>query len=500
MSQTPANHPNKFYVTTPIYYINDRPHIGHAYSTIAADTLARYWRGQLGPENVLFSTGTDENSKKTIEAAKEAGRDVSAYTDHMAEIWKTTWDKLDITYDDFIRTSESRHAQAAQHFIQKIFDAGDISKGTYEGPYCFRCEAFYKEDELIEGEGGQKDCCPVHKKPVEVVSEENYFFDLPKYAGRVRQAIETGELEIKPEARRNEVLSFIDQGLDKISISRANQDIGIPLPFDPDQRTYVWVEALINYLTVAGYPEAGYEEWWANVTHIVGKDIIKFHCIIWPALLLSAGLTLPRRVFAHGFFTINGEKISKSLGNAIDPLELTAQYGIDPLRYYLLREIPFGADGNFSTERFAEVYTSELANTIGNLVQRVATFDAKHFDGKFLLNQTILDEKNADNQLLINQPLEALDFHKALFHVVAIASQANVRLADDAPWKTIKEDTDQARLAIETAVTSIIELGSTARYFLPNTAEKIVATFHDGRVNLDVGLLFPRIEAERADG
>jgi methionyl-tRNA synthetase len=485
MSQTPHNHPQlpeSFYVTTPIYYINDRPHIGHAYSTIAADTLARYWREKIGAENVLFSTGTDENSKKTIEAATAAGQDIDAYTTEMAAVWQGTWDKLGISYDQFIRTSEPRHTAAAQHLVQKIYDAGDVTKGSYEGPYCFRCEAFYKEDELVDG------CCPVHKKDVEVVSEENYFFDLPKYAEQLKQVIQSGELEIQPASRRNEVLSFIEQGLEPISISRANQEIGIPLPFDSSQRTYVWVEALINYLTVAGYPEQGYEKWWSNVTHIVGKDIIKFHCIIWPAMLLSAGVGLPKRVFAHGFFTINGEKISKSLGNAIDPIELAATYGTDALRYYLLREIPFGTDGNFSTERFADVYNSDLANTLGNLVQRTASMLARYNDGKY--THVERRELSVDTSYL-----EALAFDKYLHTTLdSYASQNNQYLEQEKPWEIAKTDLSAAIQALSSVATEVAASAGPLKAVLPKTAKKIAETFHDGEVDTTVGILFPRVE------
>ncbi len=480
---TTHDHPAKtFFITTPIYYINDRPHIGHAYSTIAADTLARYWRAQLGPENVKFSTGTDENSKKTEEAAREAGKAIANYTNEMADVWRGTWDKLNISYDDFIRTSELRHKRAAQHLVQAIYDAGDVTKGTYEGPYCFRCEAFYKEDELIDG------CCPVHKKDVEIVSEENYFFDLPKYTDQVRQAIVSGEFDVQPQARRNEVLSFIDQGLEPISISRANQEIGIPLPFDATQRTYVWVEALINYLTVAGYPDEGYTKWWDNVTHIVGKDIIKFHCIIWPAMLLSAGVKLPKRIFAHGFFTIDGEKISKSLGNAIDPVELAERYGTDALRYYLLREIPFGADGNFSNDRFREVYASDLANTLGNLVQRTAAMLVRYNDGDYAvsLRREGDVETNTLKSLAFDKYLQALFEH--------YGTQNNQYLEQEKPWEKAKVDLSAAVQALSEVATELADLPRALGPVLPQTAEKLGQIFSGGQVDTSVGVLFPRVD------
>ncbi|MCC7543479.1 methionine--tRNA ligase [bacterium] len=477
---TRQTNPKKILITTPIYYINDRPHIGHAYSTIAADTLARYWRNKIGPENVRFSTGTDENSKKTIEAAREAGLDIPTYTDKLAAEWRQTWDSLKISYDDFIRTSEPRHKQAVDDLVNKIHAAGDVTKDIYEGPYCFRCEAFYRSEELVD------DKCPIHKKEVENVKEDNYFFDLPKYADKLTELIRSGEFEIQPESRRNEVLAFIERGLEPISISRANQEIGLTLPFDESQRIYVWVEALINYLTVAGYPGAGYEDWWSNVTHIVGKDIIKFHCIIWPALLISAGVGLPKRVIASGFWTIDGEKISKSLGNSIDPVGLAEQYGNDALRYYLLSEIPFGADGNFSTERFKSVYASELANGLGNLVQRVASMLKNYNDRKY-------DHMKIDEHFDTSSIAEA-DFTNVCADLQKRLDTLNAQIEQNKPWELVKTDKDSAVQFLAPLVAQIVDLGQAIAPILPQTAEKVAQIFADGEVHTDIGILFPRIE------
>ena len=476
---------DKFYVSTPIYYINDRPHIGHAYSTIAADSLARYWRSKLGAKNVLFSTGTDENSKKTIEAAHDAGQDIAAYTNDMATLWRSTWDKLGISYDQFIRTSDAQHKVSVDQLVTKIHEAGDISKGQYEGPYCFRCEAFYKTDELVDG------LCPIHKKDVEIVKEDNYFFDLPKYADQLKELITSGEFEIQPVSRRNEVLAFIDRGLEPISISRANQEIGLVLPFDGTQKIYVWVEALINYLTAAGYPDKSYSDWWQNVTHIVGKDIIKFHCIIWPAMLLSAGVGLPKRVFAHGFFTIDGEKISKSLGNSIDPIELAEKYGTDALRYYLLREIPFGTDGNFSTDRFAQVYASELANNLGNLTQRIAVMLTKYAP------DTKLDmTKKHPSAGSLDRAIENLEFASLAQELQRHFDRLNTRLEKEKPWTIAKSDPKLAGEIIIKIAEELISVMPWLTILLPETAEKLSQTFADGQVNLSVGVLFPRVELE----
>lgn len=474
----------KRYITTPIYYINDKPHIGHAYSTIAADVLARYWRGRLGDANVLFSTGTDENSKKTIEAAEKAGQDIQAYADAMAAIWQKTWDDLGISYSRFIRTTEPPHKLAVQQFVQKLFDAGDITKGDYEGLYCYHCEQFYKEDELDHGK------CPVHKIELELVKEENYFFNLPKYAKPLKDWITSSANPIGPISRQNEVLAFIDRGLEKISISRANQAWGIEVPFDSSQKVYVWVDALINYLTVAGYPKAGYDQWSHNFHHIVGKDIIKFHCIIWPAMLLAAGEALPKSVFAHGFFTIDGQKISKSLGNSIDPLELTAKYGNDALRYYLLREIPFGSDGDFSHERFEAVYNADLANELGNLVQRVAKMILQYRDGKITKR-----ELQAHDVAEIEKAVEECRFDVALKEIWARVRGLNQLVEEEKPWVLAKTDQDQLDQVLAHLVSDLLQVAVLLEPFLPETSAKIIKTFGGQKVNPSVGILFPKLDS-----
>ena len=369
---------NKYYVTAPIYYINDVPHIGHAYSTIAADTLARYWRSKIGDENVLFVTGTDENSQKTINAAEVAGVTNQEYTDQTAQKWQAVFNTLGISYNRFIRTTDQDHTKTVQDILQKVYDKGDIYKGVYEGLYCVGHEAFMKEEDLVDG------LCPDHKKAPEHIKEENWFFKLSNYQDQLLEYIEQNPEFIQPKSRRNEVVSFIKtNGLEDFSISRESQTWGIRLPFDDSQVAYVWFDALLNYVTAAGYGTEEFSKWWPADLHIVGKDIIKFHCIYWPAMLWSAGLELPHQIFAHGFFTIDGTKISKSLGNAIDPVELVEKYGNDALRYFLLREIPFGSDGDFSQARFDVLYNSELANTLGNLVSRTAAMLTKYNDGKY---------------------------------------------------------------------------------------------------------------------
>lgn len=469
---------NKFFVTTPIYYINDVPHIGHAYSTIAADVLARHYRAKLEDKAVLFSTGTDENSKKTLEAAEVANKNVADYTDAMAEKWRAIWDKLDISYDRFIRTSQPDHVRTVDAFVEQI--RHDITKGVYEGLYCYRCEAFYKDSEIVEGK------CPTHKIELESVREENYFFDLPKYTQKLIDWIKSEACPVRPEARKNEVLAFIERGLEPISISRAHQEIGLPLAWDSEHKIYVWVEALINYLTVAGYPKGDWQAWWENVCHIVGKDIIKFHCIIWPAMLMSAGIEPPWLVFAHGFFTIDGEKISKSLGNAVDPLELAEIYGNDALRYYLLREIPFGSDGDFSHERFAAVYNADLANDLGNLVQRVASMLGRYNEGKY--------DEVKPAPLTVEEQIEGLAFDRALEAIFERIRQQNVYLEQQQPWAKAKSEPAETVKILSRVASEIVQIGQALRPLLPDTAAKIAQTFAGGNVNPKVGILFPKKE------
>ncbi|MEK7637326.1 MAG: methionine--tRNA ligase [Patescibacteria group bacterium] len=467
-----------FFITTPIYYVNDKPHIGHAYSTIAADVLARYKRQKLGHDRVWFSTGTDENSQKTVEAAAKAGQDIRAYTDALAAIWKSTFEQLGISFNDFIRTTEPRHQAAVVEFLKRVEAAGDVYKGTYEGWYCVGHEAFMKESDLIDGK------CPEHNRQAEWLKEENYFFKLSKYQDQLLRWY-ADKTRIVPATRYNEVVSFIRQGLEDISITRATQKWGIPLPQDPQQVIYVWVDALINYLTTIGYPKARYKNFWPGV-HIIGKDIIKFHCIIWPAMLMSAGLEPPRQVMAHGFFTINGQKISKSLGNAVDPLELTQKYGNDAVRYFLLREIPFGADGDFSEAKLKERYTADLANGLGNLVSRVTNMVEKYAGGKF-------KRKAADTPRGYIEALEHYRFDEALRIVWDMVTAANKAIDDAAPWKMAKEGKDkELRALLGELANNVLDINELLLPFLPDANAKIAQAFIQPVKKAEP--LFPRIE------
>lgn len=472
---------SKFYITTPIFYINDRPHIGHAYSTIVADVLARFHR-QHG-DKVLFSTGTDENSQKTVIAAEKAGQSIPDYTEGMAEVWLSNWKMLDISFDRFVRTTEPDHKTAVYDFIKKVQAKDDIYKGVYEGLYCVGCEEFKREADLVDGK------CPIHNKAPEVVKEENYFFKLSKYQQQLLDHIKANPGFIVPETRRNEVVSFIEQGLDDFSISRSNKVWGLAWPDDPEQVIYVWFDALINYLTAAGYPKKGYEELWPADVHVVGKDIIKFHCIYWPAMLMSAGLKLPEKVVAHGFFTIDGVKISKSLGNAIDPIELVQTYGNDTLRYYLLREIPFGSDGDFSRERFELLYTKDLANELGNLVQRTASMIHQYLGG--VMGKV---EPHSHDVSAIYDAIGKFKLERALDEIWRMIRELNVYIEEEKPWKLAKEDPDHLQEVLIHLVADLLQIADLLLPFLPETSAKISQIFADGKVNMEVGQLFPKLE------
>jgi len=363
----------RFYLTTAIMYVNDAPHIGHSYEVVIADAVAR-WHRLLGQE-VRFVTGTDEYGLKNKQAAEAQGLDPQTLADTNSARFREAADLLDVSYDDFIRTTEARHTASVQKFLQAVFDNGDVERGTYEGLYCVSCEAYYTDDDLVDGN------CPIHRRPVERVEEENWFFRLSRYQQPLLEWYDEHPEAIIPASRRNEVLSFIRSGLRDISISRSSFRWGVPLPWDPGAVAWVWFDALPNYLTAAGYgapAEEGegpseFEHWWPADVHVIGKDIIRFHSVYWPAMLMSAGLELPRQVAAHGWLLLSGEKISKTRLNQISPGEMVAEYGVDPVRYHLLRETAFANDGDFSGEGLVARYNSDLANNLGNLLSRVAT-------------------------------------------------------------------------------------------------------------------------------
>lgn len=446
--QDPAS---TYFVTTPIYYVNDVPHIGHAYTTVAGDVLAR-WRRQRG-EQVWYLTGTDEHGQKIMRTAEANGVGPRAWADRLVETeWKPVWQSLDITNDDFIRTTEKRHTERVQEFWQRLYDAGEVYKGSYEGPYCVGCEEFKLPGDLVDGPDGVK-LCPIHGRPVDWLAEENYFFRMSAYTDRLLAYYEEHPEFIEPATARNEVVKFVEQGLQDLSISRSTFDWGIPIPWDPKHVLYVWIDALLNYATAVGYgtdPERFARIWPADV-HLVGKDILRFHAVIWPAMLMAAGLPLPRKVFGHGWLLVGGEKMSKSKLTGIAPAQITDHFGTDAFRYYFLRAIPFGQDGSFSWEDISARYTSELANDFGNLASRVTAMIGKYFDGVLPAASAAgpaekeIADGLRDAAQVADERVCALDFQAGIAAVFGFIKQVNGYLTTQRPWQVAKGEDEQSR-------------------------------------------------------
>jgi methionyl-tRNA synthetase len=435
-----------FYITSAIYYVNDVPHVGHTYEIVCCDAIARFHR--MRGEKVFFLSGSDEHSQNVAKAAAERGLTPQQWTDEIVPIWQDVWRSLDISHDDWIRTSEPRHVERVQEFVKVLHDRGDVYEGTYQGPYCVSCEEFKIEGDLIDGS------CPIHKTPVEYLSEENYFFRLSKYQDDLLRLYAEQPDFIGPEIRRNEVVSFVRSGLRDLSISRPAAVWGVPVPWDPKHVIYVWVDALLNYITAPGFgadPERFSSIWPADI-HMIGKDITRFHAVIWPAMLMAAGLELPKRVFAHGFLSFKGERMSKSLGTGVAPAEVLEHYGVDAYRYYLLREVQFGADGNFTWDGLAARYTSELANGIGNLASRVLAMAGNYFDG------LVPEPSTRDGLGMLSGPARGfverfergfleLDLSDAMAALDDLVRQANHYLVQVAPWLVAKDQARRQELA-----------------------------------------------------
>lgn len=459
-----------FYLTTPIYYVNDVPHIGHFYTNVAADVLARYHR--LRGQEVMYLTGTDENSQKNVQAAEKLGRtDIQDYVDEMSSRWRETWTSLGITYDGFIRTTEDRHKKAVEKFWQAVQDKGDIYLGDYQGYYCTGCEAYVLESELVNGK------CPIHKTVPELIKEKNWFFRLTAYRDKLLAHLDAHPEFVEPQSRRNEVRSYIEKFMADVSISRESMKWGIPVPGDAKNAIYVWFDALINYLSGVGYgsDEAQFAKWWPADLHLVGKDIIKFHCALWPAMLMSAGLPLPKKVFAHGFFTVGGEKMSKSLGNVVDPKEICAKYGTDAMRYFLLREITFGGDGDFSQDRLGERYANDLANEFGNLVNRVVSMLEKYCQGK------VPAQVSAEPSLVASweeyaSAMENLEFDKVLSQIWnGMITPANQFIDKTKPWALAKEGKEEElNRVLYLLLESLRQVAWMIKPFMPESSDKIL--------------------------
>ena len=441
-----------FYLTTPIYYVNDAPHIGHAYTTVAGDVLTR-WHRQRG-ESVWFLTGTDEHGQKVMRTAEQNNVAPQAWVDRLVqEAWKPNWTALNIANDDFIRTTEARHTERVQKFLQSLKDAGHIYAGKYEGPYCVGCEEFKLPGDLIDADG-QK-LCPIHSKPVELVNENNWFFRLSAFVEPLLEHYRNNPDACQPESARNEVVSFLEGGVSDLSISRSTFDWGIPVPWDTDQVVYVWFDALLNYATAVGLTDSPdteggkkFAQTWPADVHLVGKDILRFHAVIWPAMLMAAGLAVPKKVFAHGWLLVGGEKMSKSKLTGIAPSDITDHFGVDAFRYYFLRAIPFGSDGSFSWEDMSARYTSELANDFGNLASRLAAMIEKYCEGKVPAVATDAGLSAALKATVekADAAMVALDFQGGINAVMDFCKKVNGYVTEKEPWILAKDAANKAAL------------------------------------------------------
>ena len=466
-----------FYLTTPIYYVNDAPHIGHAYTTVAGDVLTR-WHRQKG-ESVWFLTGTDEHGQKVLNTAQSNNTAPQDWCDKLVEsAWKPVWQDLNIAHDDFIRTTEERHTQRVQRFLQGLKDNGHIYAGKFEGPYCIGCEEFKLPGDLIEGK------CKIHSKPVEMLSEDNWFFKLSAFRQPLLDHYKNNPQACEPESARNEVIAFLEGEVRDLSISRSTFAWGIPVPWDTKQVIYVWFDALLNYATAVGLgddpaSESGkkFASTWPADVHLVGKDILRFHAVIWPAMLMAAGVAVPKKVFAHGWLLVGGEKMSKSKLTGIAPSDITKDFGVDAFRYYFLRAIPFGTDGSFSWEDMAARYTSELANDFGNLASRLIAMIEKYCDNKIpapakdeeLAKMLAATVKSADTAIC------ALDFQGGINAIMDFCKRVNGYVTEQQPWVVAKDPVNKPQLdqILYNTAESLRALAVLLHPVMPEVTEKL---------------------------
>ncbi|MDE2144229.1 MAG: methionine--tRNA ligase, partial [Elusimicrobia bacterium] len=458
----------KYYITTPIYYANAAPHIGHAYTTVAADVLARFKRGRGAPAFLL--TGTDEHGQKIEEAAKAAGKHAIDFCDMTSAKFRELFKHLDITNDDFIRTTEKRHEEKAQELFARLLKSGDIYKGRYEGLYDVIAEAYVKESDAVVAKDGKTLLSPESGKPLQKLAEDTYFFKLSAYGPRLLELYKSQPDFLSPPHRAAEILRFVEGGLEDISVSRAKVKWGIPVPGDADHTIYVWFDALINYWSAT----TATDDLWPADVHIVGKEIFRFHAVIWPAMLMAAGLPLPKKVFAHGWWTVDGKKMSKSAGNFVDPYDITQEFGVDAFRYFLMREMPFGNDGDFSKASLTKRYNAELANDLGNLVSRVTEMVDKFIVGKLpakpALDGDFYTTAVAKRTPEIALKMEALDFNGALEIIWEVIRGLNARVNEKAPWKLAKTDMPQCELVLFDLVWSLRIVSGWLEPFMPRKA------------------------------
>jgi len=469
-----------YYITTPIYYVNDKPHLGHAYTTVACDVLARFKR--LDGFDVKFLTGTDEHGLKIYQTAEKQGITPQELTDRVSVNFREMGDLMNISNDQFIRTTDAAHKKAAQAIWQKMQDNGDIYLDKYAGWYSVRDEAFYAEDEITDGEDGEK--LSPFGSPCEWTEEESYFFKLSAWEDRLLAFYDAHPGFVLPLSRRNEVVSFVKGGLRDLSISRTTFDWGVKVPGDEKHVMYVWIDALTNYISALGYPDinaADFQKFWPADLHMVGKDILRFHAVYWPAFLMSAGIPLPERIFAHGWWTAEGKKMSKSIGNVIVPAEAVEKYGLDQLRYFILREVPFGNDGDFSHDAMVGRMNSDLANNLGNLAQRSLSMIAKNCEGKVPASGDFTDEdtallKSCGTELLdaLRTELDGQMFHKALETIWRVLSDANAYIDAQAPWTLKKTDTARMETVLYVVAETVRNIGILLQPVMPDSTAKLL--------------------------
>lgn len=467
--------PNKtFYITTAIDYANGAPHLGHAVEKIGADVIARYHRRK--GENVHFVIGMDEHGQKVLQSAEAAGISPQKWVDGIAEAFLEAWDILNISHDEFIRTTEERHHRGVQGIIRRIKANGDFYQGTYAGYYCIGCEGYKAEDELIQGEG-EDPHCPIHPSmDIQWMEEENWFFRLSKYTQALLDLLEERPEFILPDIRRNEIRKVLEGGLEDISVSRSRLPWGVPWPEDPDHIVYVWLDALTNYLTAVGFPDDTHEEHWPADVHVIGKDITRFHCIYWPAFLMSAGIELPTTVWAHGFVTYGGRKLSKSAGVTFELNEAIERHGPEALRYYLLREVPWNGDGDITRERFDERYTAELANDIGNLASRTLAMIQKYRNGTIPEGESrSLDQAAEEAVAKYVEAMDAFLIHKGIAAALELTSLANGFVESQAPWALAKDPERAAELdaTLASLARSLLVLATLLHPIMPGKMEEL---------------------------
>jgi methionyl-tRNA synthetase len=462
----------KYYISTPLYYVNSRPHIGHAYTTLAADVLKRHLKS-IG-KDVYLQTGTDEHGINIERISSENSKTPKEWADDVVKDFKEMWKVLHIDYDYFIRTTDDYHQKQVQLIFERLIRSGDIYKGSYDGLYCSSCETFYDESELVEGN------CPIHKKPVEKVNEETYFFRLSKYQDLLLKYYSENPSFLSPSFRAPEILRFVEGGLKDISVSRTRVKWGIPVLSDPNHTIYVWFDALINYITGIGYDiekekNEKFESFWPCDLHLIGKEIFRFHAVIWPAILLALKLPLPKKVYAHGWWTVDGEKMSKSRGNIINPLDIVKEYGVDVFRYFIFKEVPFGQDGDFSMELLKAKYNSDLANGIGNLFSRTVNMVRKYLDN-------VMPEKPEDSEIFsrflamqkdIYKDIEELQFSLALDKVMKAVSIMNKEVDTKKPWELAKSDTVALKKFLNEMVWCLRLVSRWIYPFMPDTSAKM---------------------------